>query len=497
MPPCSIGGGARLLQRHGNRVGGMAKRTRVRAGVLLAALLTQGACSTLGSLKDTFFGGAPRPGEPKRLEGFIGGVAADEARAALAGREVLATGGTAADAAVAMGFTLAVTLPSRAGLGGGGACVVYKPGADSVGRGVPEAVVFVPPPSTGTGGGADRPAAVPMLARGLFALHARYGAKPFESLISPAEQLARFGAPPSRALLRDLAIVTGPLLADPNARAIFGVNGAPLNEASTLVQADLAGTLSAIRTAGVGDFYQGAFARRLVDGATVAGGGITLDDLRAALPRTGGPLVIRSGNDSVAFLPPPADGGLAAAAALQSLDERRDMGAAQSRAAGVLARWRQVGGDPQAVLVSGGSGVMPALPASTSFVALDRNGGAVACALTMNNLFGTGRVAPGTGIVLAVSPRVATPPALAAGIVWNTNTNNFRAAAAGSGQDGAALATAVGLYNALHSTQAMPSPVPEPGRANVVSCTRYLPGREGECSWATDPRGAGLAAGGN
>lgn len=474
----------------------MAKSMRVRASVLLTALLMQGACSTLGSIKDTFFGGgAQLPGEPRRIDGFIGGVAADEPRAALAGREVLALGGTAADAAVAIGFTLAVTLPSRAGLGGGGGCVVYKPETDAIGRGVPEAVVFVPPASTGAG--ADRQAAVPMLARGLFALHARYGTLPFEGLISPAESLARFGAPPSRALLRDLAVVAVPLLADPNARAIFAVNGAPLTEAGTLVQTDLAGTMASIRTLGVGDFYQGALARRLVDGATVAGGGLTLGDLRAALPRTGGPVIVRSGNDSVAFLPPPADGGLAAAAALQVLDGQRDSGAAQSRAAGVLARWRQAGGDPLAVLAAGGTGVMPSLPASTSFVVLDRNGGAVACALTMNNLFGTGRVAPGTGVVLAMSPRVVAPPLLAAGIAWNANTHNFHAAASGSGQEGAALAVAVGLYNALHSSRAMPSAVPEPGRANVVSCTRYLPGREDECSWATDPRGLGLAAGGN
>ncbi len=474
----------------------MAKSTRMRAGVLLAALLTQGACSTLGSIKDTFFGGgAQLPGEPRRISGFIGGVAADEPRAALAGREVLAQGGTAADAAVAIGFTLAVTLPSRAGLGGGGGCVVYKPETDGVGAGVPEAILFLPPASTGTG--ADRPAAVPMLARGLFALHARYGSRPFETLISPAENLARFGAPPSRALLGDLTIVAAPLLADPNARAIFAVKGAPLTESGTLVQTDLAGTMAAIRTVGVGDLYQGALARRLVDGATVAGGGITLADLRAALPRTGSPVVIRVGNDSVAFLPPPADGGLAAAAALQVLDAQRDTAAAQSRAAGVLARWRQGGGDPMAVLAGGGAGVMPSLPASTSFVVLDRTGEAVACALTMNNLFGTGRVAPGTGVVLAVSPQAIAPPMLAAGIAWNANTHDFRAAAGGSGQEGAALAVAVGLYNALHSTRAMPSPVPEPGRANVVSCTRYLPGREDECTWATDPRGFGLAAGGN
>jgi len=52
-----------------------------------------------------------------------------------------------------------------------------------------------------------------MLARGMFLLHARYGKRPLETLISPAEQIARFGTPVSRALMRDFSLVTGPLLA--------------------------------------------------------------------------------------------------------------------------------------------------------------------------------------------------------------------------------------------------------------------------------------------
>ena len=111
--------------------------------------------------------------------------------ATLIGRDALSLGGDAADAAVAMGLTLAVTLPSRAGLGAGGACLAYSPPTKSVNSGVPEAIMFVPRPPVRGGANADRPAAVPMLARGLFLLHARYGRRPFESLIVPAE---RYGA---------------------------------------------------------------------------------------------------------------------------------------------------------------------------------------------------------------------------------------------------------------------------------------------------------------
>ncbi len=475
------------------------KAARRRAAVLLASALALPGCSTLGSLKQTFLGGQSASDGPQRLSGFIGGAVADEPRAALAAREVLALGGTAADAAVALGFTLAVTLPSRAGLGSGGACLAYSPGADGPGQGSPEAIVFTPVAPSATAPNTDRPAAVPMLARGLFALHARYGKQSFEGLIAPAEQLARFGVPISRALLRDLALVAGPLAADPNARAVFAPGGVPLGEGGTLLQNDLGGTLAQIRTAGVGDLYQGALARRLEDASRTAGGGLALADLRAALPRTAAPLVLRAGRDSVAFLPPPADGGLGAAAAFQALDANPgDIAGAQARAFGAVAQWRQGGGDPQAVLAAApAGGALPPLPASTGFAVLDRNGNSVACTVTMNNLFGTGRIAPGTGILLAASPRATTPPLLSATIAWNANVRGFRAAITGSGQEGAALAVAVGLTNALRSTAPMPTPVPEPGRANAIACARYLPGNEDACGSAADPRNTGLAVGSN
>jgi gamma-glutamyltranspeptidase/glutathione hydrolase len=88
-----------------------------RSACVLALGMLVASCSALTSVKDTMLGTSS--GGP--IEGFLGGVAADEPRAVLAGRQVLASGGNAADAATAVAFALSVTLPSRAGLGGGGA----------------------------------------------------------------------------------------------------------------------------------------------------------------------------------------------------------------------------------------------------------------------------------------------------------------------------------------------------------------------------------------
>lgn len=475
--------------------------------VMLALALTQSlaGCGAVGAVSDDLFGAAPAEGVPGNVAGFLGGVVADEPRAALAGREVLSGGGTAADAAVAIGFTLAVTLPSRAGLGGGGACLAYATSRDSINQGIPEAVLF---PALAAGGGGDRPSALPMMARGMFALHSRYGKRPFETLIAPAEQMARFGVPVSRAFARDLALVAGPLAADPGARSVFFRNGQPLAEGETLVQGDLGGTIASLRTAGVGDLYQGALARKLVDGTPSAGGNMAADALRSALPKVAQPLIVRGpGGLSIAFLPPPIDGGLAAAGAYLVLQQDpASIDAANAQALGLAAQWRQgaltIGTDPAVSLAKPAPpATLPSLPASTTFATLDREGNAVVCAMTMNNLFGTGRVAPATGMVMAASPAAVPPPLLSAAIAWNRNVRSFRAAVGGSGQSGAPLATAFALTQALADRgqvpKAMSNPVPDPGRANVIECNRLLPSEEGSCAWATDPRGAGLAIGGN
>ncbi|MFN6955013.1 MAG: gamma-glutamyltransferase [Acetobacteraceae bacterium] len=438
-----------------SRAGGPGAASRAgRLGAALALAAALGGCGTVGGL----FGGGTTDGT---VRGFAGAVAAEEPRAALVARDTLARGGSATDAAVAAGFALTVTLPSRAGLGGGGVCVVFDPRRNQA-----EAVLFPPGANPSPAPQTDRPAAAPMMARGLFALHTRGGRLPFESLVAPAEGLARFGTEVSRAFATDLAAVSRPLFADPAARAVFSLDGRPPAEGERIVQADLAATLGQMRTAGVGDLHQGVLARRLADASRPAGGGLTVEALRAALPQVVPARAVASGLEVLSVPPTPAGDEMAAAFA--------------ARAAG------------RAVPAPGGA----ARPASTALAVLDRDGGAVACAFTMNNLFGTGRVAAGTGILLAAAPGVGPEPLLAAGVLHAARITAFRAAAAGSGQEGAAAAAGAALALAA-AGQAEPASlsaaVPGAGRAVAIGCPRYLPGNADLCRAAVDPRGAGVA----
>jgi gamma-glutamyltranspeptidase/glutathione hydrolase len=463
------------------------------------ALATSG-CQSVNSAVSLISGsGGPAEGQPGHVAGFLGGAVADEPQAALLGRQVLSAGGNAADAAAAMGMALSVTLPSRASLGSGGACLSYIAGSPDA----PQAVIFTSVPPA-TRAGADRPAAVPMLARGMFALQNRFGHLPFEQLLLPVETMARQGVHVSRAFVRDLAVVAGPLAGDPGAAAVFYRNGRPLAEGELMVQPDLAATLAQLRLAGVGDLYLGDLARRLVAAAPQAGASLSLADLRAAVPKFAGSLSVGAARgDKVAFLPPPADGGLAAAAAFQVLqDNPADTQRANARGLAVASRWRQGGTDVTAIAAATDlpPANLPPLPASTTFGVIDRDGDAAVCAVTMGNLFGTGRIASGTGILLAASPNWLPPPLLAAAIAYDPDDARFHALVGGSGQAGAPLAVAMMISQALgqRGSVAQPTPgsVPDPGRANVIACSQYLPKSDTSCAFATDPRGFGLATGG-
>jgi gamma-glutamyltranspeptidase / glutathione hydrolase len=279
---------------------------------------------------------------------------------------------------------------------------------------------------------------------------------------------------------------------------VFGPAGAPLTEGQTLIQPQLAATLAELRVSGVGDMYQGVLARRIEQVSPSAGVPIGLADLYSSLPSLSSPVIVPLDNDQVAF--PPTDGGVGAAAALIALKSQpADVQAAFLRSLAAAARWRAGGANLDQVLHGelAAPAATPLYPASTTFATLDSEGNAVVCAITMNNLFGTGRMVPGLGFLAAASPATVNPPLLAPGLAWSASRSAFHAEAGGSGQSGAALAAAVALSNSVRSGFPMTSLVPDPGRANVIACSRYLPGSDSSCAAVTDPREAGLAAGGN
>lgn len=420
-------------------------------------------CESLG-----LSGPRPQQGQAGFVRGFLGGIVAEEPRAAVVAREVLSAGGSATDAAVALGFALSVSLPSRAALGGGGSCLVWNAArVETLAFDFPAKAPSVVEP------GDDRPAAVPLLARGLFAMHARGGGRlQFERLVAPAEAMARFGILTSRALARDLQPVAELLAHDPGAASVFLPQGRPLAEGDQMMQPELAGTLGLIRGQGAGEMYQGQLARRIAEASVAAGGTLSLADLRAAVPHVAAAGGIRVGND-LAF----AGAGPGSAAALEAF-----------RA-----------GQPAAAGQGGISG------ASTAFVTFDRDGNAAACALTLNNLFGTGRMVPGTGMLLAAAPtgRVQPPP-LPTLIVANDRVKALRFAASASGGAGAPAALAqiavATVRNGTGLGEALAAPRPGlaqgEGRVGAVFCPRLFSAREISCAYAADPRGAGLAIGG-
>jgi gamma-glutamyltranspeptidase / glutathione hydrolase len=492
--------------------------------VLLAVALSLAAC---GSTDEEF-------GTVGYVEGFFGGVAADEPHAAQTGRDVLSAGGSAADAVVAMYFVSAVTLPSAASLGGGGVCVGFDSASGEV-----QALEFFARRPTVAGTDADRPSAVPGNVRGFFAFHARYGRLRWSQLISPAENMARFGFRVSRALARDIQQVEGALAADPDTLRVFsGPDRAGLvREGDFLRQVELAAVLARVRAEGAGPFYTGSFARQLVEAAEAAGGTLSSSDLHGYAPTWRETVVVPTGNQTAHFPPAPAVGGAIAAEMWTSLVQRGGLNrASAAERVGIFADLGFDTADQRLDLLAREQGAamasQPENPSAATFVAVDRDGSAAACAVTLNSLFGTGRVAGGTGIVLAAAPGPGGRGATALGpmLIVNQNVNEFFFAGAASG--GAAAPTALisvaaravladePLHQALAAQRAlgglMPdvvhheggasaiepvfagqglrlAAVPALGQVNAVQCVRGLPPHPESCAAGSDPRGFGLS----
>ncbi|MCR6632379.1 MAG: gamma-glutamyltransferase [Magnetospirillum sp.] len=416
-------------------------------------------------------------------------------------------------------------------------------------------------PPSASSAASRNPSAVPANIRGFYALHARYGKFRWEQLLAEPERLARLGAPASRSFAADVARAANLLAADPAARQVFLPGGRPLAEGQTFEQRDLAALIGRLRRS-PGDFYVGAQARELVSAVAEAGGTLTIEDLRDLKPAIRDGLSVPLGDDVAVFAPPPAvAGGIAATMTAElagrwdraSADEKPHLLAeAAARAYGDRARWMLPHGWPnEQVAGLGGKGradqlmanysaerhvpveapkATDAIPAA-SLVTMDSNGNAVACNVTTYGLFGNGRMAPGTGIMLSAVPGLSSGPgSVGPVLVVNNNSREVHFAAAASGGvtaptslvqvllaatiDKVPLETAMAAPRVHHSgspdiafieageraADAAPltkrghevKAVPIPSRVQALWCATGDPDFK-KCRVASDPRGSGLS----
>lgn len=402
---------------------------------------------------------------------FRGVAVADEPIAADIAADILSRGGSAADAAVALYFVLSVTYPSAASWGGGGVCLV----SDRDGREVNALNFLAPrPASSGT---SPLLTAVPANVRGMAALHARYGDLDWRTVLAPAERIARFGRPLTRASARSIERGAENLFSNEDLGRIFAPRGLLPQEGAIIRQTDLAESVTMLRLEGPGAMYSGTLADRLLGAVRQVGGSLAPEDLRNFLPRWQPVQGIEFGNYMAYFAPPPAGAGMLAGQMWAMLTERSMYRRARDaetehllvetarRAWAGRARWLADDGtnvdaatlmsaaaaraaladyDPSTASGSGAAAAIrgPGLDnmATTGFVVLDVLGAAVACTVTSYRPFGAGVVAPGTGIILAPAPGPddRNPVSLGPLLVFNPQIQAFKfAAVGGSGPEAA------------------------------------------------------------
>lgn len=442
-------------------------RQRIAAALLTLGLL--GAC-----------GPSAQQQIEARTRTFLGGVVADEPRAALAGLRALEQGGTAADAVVATFFALTVTYPVAAGIGGGGVCLAY----DGLGQ-IAESIDFLPREAEAGG-----TIAVPGSVRGMAAVHARFGRLRWTQVVQPGEELARFGHDASRALARSVdAYVT--TTGNTNLGRLTPGGNRP-GEGQRIEQPELADLLALIRARGAGDLYGGEAGRAFVDATSVGGGRVSMEDLRRFLPEW-----TRSTRADLGVLgfhtaPGPASGGpLASMIWTMVTDQQRYvranaeerahlMAEAIVRAFGDRAAGAELSAFRSATLMNGfdfarRTGSTNPAPVdlspwanagsdgSTSLVAVDRVGNAIACSLTMNAPFGVGRLAAVLGTFPAPARPLGPPGWLRTGsdyltpaLLTNTQTGELVVAMAANGGPAAAPAAVTIALRGVIDAQPLP-----------------------------------------
>lgn len=385
--------------------------------------------------------------EPVRARNVM--VASTSEIASRVGADVMKRGGNAVDAAVAVGLALAVTWPSAGNLGGGGFMLVRK--AD----GTTEAIDYrerAPLAAhrdmyldaqgnviKGMSTEGYRAVGVPGTVAGLALAHKRHGKLKWEEVVEPARKLAAEGFEVNYHLARSLSYKSTieKMQPSPESRRIYQRDGKFYEMGETFVQPDLAAALARIK-ANPRDFYEGETARLIVADMKANDGIITMEDLRTYEPTIRQPLRGTYRGFEILTMPPPSSGGIALIEMLNMLEpyDLKSMGWHSSRYVHTLievmrrafADRAQYLGDADFVKVPvsgltsrayarmrakditeratpskdvrGGGPAAYESPDTTHYSIVDAEGTVVSTTYTLNDSYGAGVTAKGTGILL-------------------------------------------------------------------------------------------------
>ncbi len=391
--------------------------------------------------------------EPVRAK--HGMVVAQEHLAADVGLAVLKQGGNAVDAAVAVGFALAVTHPQAGNLGGGGFALIRMADGSSTFFDFREEAplkathdMYLGPDGNPTKDSLVgwRAAGVPGSVMGLADAYKKFGTKKWADLLEPAIKLARDGFVVDEGLATAIQDAAKLLGSDPESTRIFLRGGYGYKAGETFKQPELAATLQRIAAGGANGFYEGETANKIAQQMAAHGGLITLEDLKSYKAVERKPLEGGYHGYHLIVPPPPSAGGVGVLQMLAMLDGTKYAAAGPDAPSSVhymaeamrrfYADRSEYLGDPDFYNVpvkslldpayvtkrretidpehATPSGLVePGLPTSvaahvsqyegsetTHFNVVDEKGNAVALTYTLNAYFGNGVTVPGTGVLL-------------------------------------------------------------------------------------------------
>ncbi|AMW06799.1 gamma-glutamyltranspeptidase [Gemmatimonas phototrophica] len=268
-------------------------------------------------------GAQPAPKPASAVESANGMVVSASTIASQVGRDVLANGGNAVDAAIATGFALAVTYPTAGNIGGGGFMVIRFPDGRATTIDFRERAPVAATPSMFTDStgnysarlhhGSHKAVGVPGTVAGFDLAHQKYGKVTWAKLVDPAARMADTGfmVPVGLAASLGSPRLQERLAAYPATMAAYYRAGKPYAAGERMVLSDLGNTLSRIRDLRRDGFYKGTTAHLITAEMRKNGGLITEQDLLAYEAKERAPVRgIFKGYD-VITMPPPSSGGVA------------------------------------------------------------------------------------------------------------------------------------------------------------------------------------------